>query len=192
MTKKSQEAKKKLIIVHGWEGHPEEGWYPWLKKEMEKRGWEVQVPAMLNTNDPKIFEWLPFLQQTVGKVDGDTFLVGHSLGCITILRFLENLQEVKLIGGAILIAGFDNPLKYKKLKNFFEEPIAWEKIKTKCKKFVSIHSTDDPDVPIENSSSFKKNLGAKTIVTSGFRHFSGEDGITSLPIVLEELLKISK
>ena len=76
MAKKSQEAKKKLIIVHGWEGHPEEGWYPWLKKEMEKRGWEVQVPAMLNTNDPKIFEWLPFLQQTVGKVGETVELYG--------------------------------------------------------------------------------------------------------------------
>ena len=190
MTK--NKAKKRLIIVHGWEGYPKEGWYPWLKKEMEKRGWEVQVPTMPSTNRPKIFEWLPFLQQTVGKADGSVFLVGHSLGCITILRFLENLQESKLIGGAILIAGFDNPIMHKELKNFFEEPIAWEKIKKKCKKFVSIHSTDDPYVPIENSSSFKKNLGAKTIVTSGFRHFSGEDGITFLPAALEELLKISK
>ena len=29
---------KKVFIIHGWEGYPEEGWFPWLKKELESRG----------------------------------------------------------------------------------------------------------------------------------------------------------
>jgi hypothetical protein len=27
---------KRVFIIHGWEGYPEEGWFPWLKKELEK------------------------------------------------------------------------------------------------------------------------------------------------------------
>src|SRR4030067_1715780 len=119
MTKK-KEFKKRLIIVHGWEGDPEEGWFPWLKTEMEKRGWEGSVPAMPNSAEPKQARWLPYLQTVVGKVDKNTFMVGHSLGCITILRFLEQLPKKESIGGAILVAGVDNPLKDKEIKKLLE------------------------------------------------------------------------
>ena len=190
--KKEKESKKRLVIVHGWEGSPQEGWFPWLKAEMERRDWEVLVPAMPNSVEPQQARWLPYLQTVVGKVDKNTFMVGHSLGCITILRFLERLPEKEFIGGAILVAGFDNPLKYKELRNFFQEAIAWDRMKKRGAKFVSIHSEDDPEVPIENSDSFGQNLGAKTIKVNGFRHFSGGDGITSLPIVVQELLETSK
>jgi len=190
--KKEKKANKRLIIVHGWEGSPQEGWFPWLKAEMEKRGWEVSVPALPNSAEPEQARWLPYLQMIVGKVDKNTFMVGHSLGCITILRFLERLPKEEFIGGAILVAGFDNPLKYKELKNFFQEVISWDRIKKNCKKFVTIHSEDDPEVPLENGLRFERNLRAKRIVVNGLKHFSGGDGVTSVPIILQELLEISK
>jgi predicted alpha/beta hydrolase family esterase len=191
--KKTEEKKqKRLIIVHGWEGHPGEGWFPWLKTEMERKGWEVKVPAMPNSKEPKVHEWLPYLTQVVGKVDENTFMVGHSLGCVAIVKFLGSLPGKDSIGGAVLVAGFDNPLKYKELENFFSAPVNWEKAKNKCKKFVSIHSEDDDSVPVINSVKLKNNLGAEAIVVNGFRHFSGSDGVTSLPVVFQKLLEISK
>ena len=187
-----EESKKRLIIVHSWGDSTTGGWFPWLASEMNAQGWEVAIPALPNAKNPKQAEWLPFLKQIAGKVDKNTFMVGHSLGCVTILRYLESLSEKESIGGAVLVAGFDNPLKSKELRNFFQEPINWQQIKTKCPKFVSIHSVDDPLVPIENSISFKNYLEAETIRVGGFLHFSGDDGIFSLPIVRQELLKISE
>lgn len=35
---------KRIFIAHGWDGCPEEGWFPWLKKELEIREFEVFVP----------------------------------------------------------------------------------------------------------------------------------------------------
>jgi len=29
---------KRVFIIHGWGGNPEEGWLPWLKKELEAKG----------------------------------------------------------------------------------------------------------------------------------------------------------
>lgn len=26
---------KRIFIIHGWDGFPEEGWFPWLNKAME-------------------------------------------------------------------------------------------------------------------------------------------------------------
>src|SRR4030067_3170430 len=123
------EFKNRLIMVHGWAGTPTGGWFPWLASEMGQRGWKVLVPAMPNTNNPKQAEWVPFLKQIVGKVDKNTFMVGHSLGCVTILRFLESLPSEEQIGGVVLVAGVDNPLKFKELRNIFQEPLNWQQLK---------------------------------------------------------------
>lgn len=186
---------KKVIMIHGWEGYPEEGWRPWLKKELEQRGFEVIIPAMPDTATPTMEKWVPFLTQIVGNPDEQTYFIGHSLGCITILRYLETLKDNQLIGGSILVAGFGNDLEYEgykgELSSFFKTPVDWEKVKKHCKKFVAIHSSDDPWVPIKHNKLFQDNLGAKSIIQENMKHFSGDDGIMELPIVLDELLKMS-
>ena len=183
---------KRVFIIHGWEGHPEEGWIPWLKKELEKKNYEAVAPEMPETNFPKLSGWLPKLKQVAGNPDENTCLVGHSLGCITILRYLESLKENEVIGGAVLIAGFTDDLGHKEISNFFETPINFEEIKKHCKKFIAIHSDNDPHVALKYGDIFKEKLGAEVIVKHNMKHFSGEDGITELPIALEELLKINK
>src|SRR5437773_69691 len=97
---------KRVFIIHGWEGFPEEGWFPWLKKELEVQGFEVQVPVMPNTDEPKIGEWIPFLEKLVGTPDEDTYLVGHSIGGQTVLRYLSGLNKNLKIGGAIFVASW--------------------------------------------------------------------------------------
>lgn len=45
---------KRVFIIHGWEGYPEEGWFPWLKKELEEKSFAVQVLVMPDTDKPQI------------------------------------------------------------------------------------------------------------------------------------------
>ncbi|MBU0666612.1 MAG: alpha/beta hydrolase [Nanoarchaeota archaeon] len=84
---------KRVFMVHGWEGYPENHWFPWLKKELETKGFEVFVPAMPDTDHPKMGAWLEHLTKITRAPDKDCYFIGHSLGCITILRYLETLQE---------------------------------------------------------------------------------------------------
>ena len=114
---------KKAFIVHGWEGTPESGWNPWLKNELEKKGFTVIVPPMPDTENPEMGAWLNHLKDVVGEPDKDCYFVGHSLGCITILRYLESLPGDKKIGGAVLVAGFASNLGYEELESFFAKPI---------------------------------------------------------------------
>jgi predicted alpha/beta hydrolase family esterase len=83
---------KRVILVHGWGGYPEEGWFPSFKKELEKEGYKVSVPAMSHPENPTIDDWVGHLAKVIGKPDENTFLVGHSIGCQTILRYLESLN----------------------------------------------------------------------------------------------------
>ena len=49
---------KRAIIVHCGEGVPEYCWYPATKKELEALGFEVEVPAMPETELPKQEKWV--------------------------------------------------------------------------------------------------------------------------------------
>jgi hypothetical protein len=180
---------KRVIIVHGWDGFPEEAWFPWLKRELEKNGVKVDVPQMPSPELPVMEKWVPHLAKTVGKPDGSTCFVGHSCGCITILRYLEKLPAGAKIGKAVLVAGFTDNLGFKELDNYFQKPIDWKNIKSHCKDFVAIYSDNDQYVPVAHAEIFKKELGAKVIVEHGKKHMGGNDGITELPSVLDALLK---
>jgi predicted alpha/beta hydrolase family esterase len=176
---------KRVFIIHGWEGHPEEGWRPWLRKELENLGFQVQVPAMPDTDHPKMGEWLDHLSKVVGEPDGSCHFIGHSLGCITILRYLGTIK--KQVAGAIIVAGFSDNLGYQELNSFFEDPIDWINIRHNCRKFIAINSDDDPYVPVKHGDIFREKLGAELIIANKMKHFSGDDGITELPVVLEKM-----
>ncbi len=106
---------KRVFIIHCWDGRPNYCWYPWVKKELEKNGFQVNVPAMPETEMPRMEKWVPELRKLVGSPDKDVYLVGHSVGCITILRYLESLKENEKIGGAVLVAGFTDDLDFKEI-----------------------------------------------------------------------------
>ncbi|MBS3118742.1 serine hydrolase family protein [Candidatus Woesearchaeota archaeon] len=189
---------KRVFIIHGWEGYPEEGWFPWLKKELENRNFQVFVPAMPETGHPRIETWVPHLAKLVGKLDKETYFVGHSIGCQTILRYLQTIKTS--VGGAIFVAGWVSltliATRTKEeqaiAKPWFETPIDFVKIKKTSSHFTAIFSDDDPYVPLENIATYREKLDAKIIIEKGKGHFSGEDNITKLPLVLKELLYMAR
>jgi predicted alpha/beta hydrolase family esterase len=192
---KLKNMKKRVFIIHGWEGTPDSNWFPWIKEELEKHDFEVFVPQMPHADFPQQVEWVKYMQELIGDVDENTFLVGHSLGVIAILRFLESLPAGQKIGGAILVAGFSEPLDpadFSALDNFFDKQVDYEKIKSSCGNFVAIHSDDDPYVPMERGETLKNKLDAKLIVLHAASHINMGAGHFDLPIAVEELLKISE
>ncbi len=187
---------KRVIIVHCWSGTPQYCWYQSAKGQLEPQDFAVEVPAMPETDEPKLKLWLPKLIETVGQPDADLYLVGHSIGCATIMRYLEQLPEGQKVGGVVLVAGFTNDLGFDELKNFYETPLDFAKIREKSVKgFVNIHSDDDQYVPLGNSGELKKHLGGEAIVLHGKGHFSGpldnEDSCTELPEVVEAVKNLS-
>ena len=162
--------ERRVFVVHGWEGYPKEGWFPWLSEELSKKGFKVHVLPMPNSESPKIEEWVSFLAKNVGEIDEKTVLVGHSIGCQTIWRYLESLKEDERIAGAVLVAPWirlnaENALQDEEsrtiAKPWLETPIDWEKVKKHCGKFVVILSDDDPYVYLEDGKFFEENWEQK-------------------------------
>jgi len=192
---------KRVFIIHGWDHNPSCHWYPWLKKELEEKDFEVFVPEMPNTEEPKINEWVSFLKEQVGELTEQTYFIGHSVGCQGVLRYLEILDSNVKVGGVVLIA----PWMYLDSKTIEEEgeeiveiakpwmetPIDWDKIRIHTNKFICLLSDNDPYVPLSNKELFEEKLFAKIIIEHNKGHYAPDNNISENPTAFQELLKLS-
>lgn len=190
----------RVIIVHGWDGTPEEGWFPWLKKELEAKGFQVVIPQLPDAGSPRIQKWVPALAAAVGEADSNTYLVGHSMGCQAIARYLETLPGEVKVGGAVFVAGFfkhltgleDDQNSRETDEQWLGTPLDLVKVRSHLFASVAIFSDDDPWVPLDNQDDFRDKLGSEILIEHAKGHFSGSrDGVLELPIVVEKVLKLS-
>jgi len=183
--------KKRVFLIHGWEGNPQNHWFPWLKGELEKRGFEVLSLKMPNPNYPVVSEWISKISDEVGMPDEQTYFVGHSLGSISIIRYLETLQKGSKVGGAVFVAGFINKINAPEIDKFSSLPLDIGKVKNTTNNFVCIFSDNDEYISLKVSNEFAKSLGAKAILEKGKGHFCSGDGVSQLPSVLQSLIEMS-
>lgn len=184
---------KRVFIIHGWDGYPEEGWFPWLKTALEKKGYKVYIPQMPQADKPRIYNWVPKIVDVVGNADEDTYFVGHSIGCQAIARYLETLPIGVKVGKVIFVAGFfkrltgleDDQEVQETDRHWLTAPVNFKIIKSHLTESAAIFSDNDPFVPLDNQDDYKEKLGSKIIIEHNMGHFSGSQGTTELPILLK-------
>ena len=187
----------RIFIIHGWNGFPENHWFPWLKKELERLNFKVIIPAMPNPSEPKIEEWVSYLNQIVRKPDANTYFVGHSIGCQAIMRYLAKINNNTKVGGVVFVAGFFNLpfLRTKEEKNianhWLKTKINTNNIKRHTKNIIALFSNNDPDVSLKDAALFKQKLNAKIIVEQNKGHFTLETGVAMLPSVINSIKEMT-
>ena len=183
----------KIYIVHCWDGTKDDGWYPWLDKQLLNENNIVYRFDMPNTTSPDIDEWVSFLDSKVESLDENTFFVGHSIGCQTIMRYLQTKNMCK-IGGILFVApwlelldfAIEDEESYNVAKPWLNTKIDFEKVKQFTNNINCIFSDNDYFVSLDQKDKFEKLLDANTIVVSGKGHISQDDGVYELKEILEE------
>jgi hypothetical protein len=58
-------------------------WYPWLKKELEIKGYTVYLPEIptMNSNTPNLQTQIKFIEKYI-PLDKNFIVFGHSLGAL--------------------------------------------------------------------------------------------------------------
>ncbi len=190
---------KNVCIIHGWDGSPEEPMLQWLKSSLEDKGFNVSVPAMPDTEAPEISAWVGKIKDIVSPNE-NTILVGHSIGCQAILRYLEIIDEDIKITGIILIAPWmkldEQTLKeegkevIKVAEPWMNNPINFEKIKNHIGKAIAIFSDNDPYVSLEQKNIFEDRLGADIVIEHNKGHFDPHSNVRELPSALNAILSL--
>lgn len=181
-----------FFIFHGIYGHPKENWFPWLKKELGKKGFEVIVPKFPTPLDQTRESWLRIISKYGQKINNETVLIGHSLGAAFILDYLE--QTNKKIKAAFLVAGYHKLMnnEFDELnKTFVGRKLNWSKIKQNCKKFFVITSDNDPYIPLEVNEELARILDAELKIIRNGGHLNKKAGYDKFPELLDLVSKIN-
>lgn len=171
-------------------------WRPWLKIELEKLGYQILLPDMPDIDTPVIKKWVEKLAEVVGTPDSNTYFIGHSIGCQTILRYLETIDTV--VGGALFVAGWFNLENLedeeteKIAKPWIENPINIEKIKMILLKSTLLISDNDPFGAFKENKQKFTELGSKIVILRNAGHITKEDGFTEAPVLIEEFQNLIK
>lgn len=185
--------QKLAVIIHRWGGSPSDDWYPWLKVELEARGYRVIVPAMPNADVPEITPWVQTLRTTLANNPAhEVLLVGHSIGCQAIIRYLA--EAFVPVARALFVAGWVELMGLSGEEQVIAEPWLTDHINTAAAKAhlgssVAFFSGDDPLVPLSNQDFFRDRLGSRIVMLDGYGHFDEGFNASEIPELLTYIEK---
>jgi predicted alpha/beta hydrolase family esterase len=168
---------KRAVILHGTNADHTHNWFPWLKIELEKLGYEVWVPDLPQADHPSTTRYNEFLLSQ-GWDFNNNLVVGHSSGAVEILGLLQALPGNVKINAAILVGSFTHKLaespSWSMLRELFSKPFDFGAIKKKASQFIFVHSEDDPYCPIEQAEYLHDQLGGAFIRFKDKGHFTAK------------------
>ncbi|ADO70163.1 RBBP9/YdeN family alpha/beta hydrolase [Stigmatella aurantiaca] len=183
--------ERSLYIVPRWAGRPDTDFYVWLESKLRQTpsGFSsVQTLDMLHPSQPTIDAWVGTLATALGPTPpASTVLMGHSVGCQAILRYLATHPPQEPLEGALLVAAWwevDKP---------WETLLPWlapienlSRVRTAVRRWVVLLSDNDPFTSdfVRNQRLWEERLGAQVVLSPGGRHFNNP----SEPAVLQTLL----
>ena len=183
---------KNALILHGTANTSGGNWFPWLKKELEKRGYTVWSPDLPRADKPDEKRYLDFIfankQWTFNR---NTIIIGHSSGGVAALKLLQRLPDGVVIDRCFTVGAFTNTHGWDDIAGLFTRPFDFAEIKKHVGKFIVYHSDDDPYVPLSDAKELESKLSAELIFIPGQGHFNLEKGerYRSFPELLEKIIR---
>ncbi|MFD7262304.1 RBBP9/YdeN family alpha/beta hydrolase [Streptomyces sp. NPDC059874] len=167
-----------IVVSHGYGASDDSVWFPYLTEQLAAAGHRVTVPRLPESATPRLEPWRKTYGaavSTAGPADS-TVLVGHSIGAVNVLRFLEQHDPAAQgqFAGVLLVAASAHEVGYDELAEFFEGGFDWERIRRSARRFRVLQAMDDPvnqPDPTEHVRLFVEGLGATAVVTPTGGHF---------------------
>lgn len=172
-----------VSINHGFEGSVNGNWFPWLKRELTARGITVATRQMPDAQWPSWPAWKDAMSEMLPAVGPGNIIVAHSLGCLTVLKWLTECHPDAEIAGGVLVSGFAEPLPELSLPaSFFTTPLDASRLKGH---WTVISARNDALVPHALTRKLAEKIGADFVAFEEGGHFMAEEGYTEFPFVLK-------
>ena len=161
--------KPRFIYIHGNGGDDwRSAWAEWLKREIEKLGFETVFETMPDPVAARAKYWLPYMKNEL-KIGEDDVIIGYSSGAVAAMRYAETTK----IKGSILISPSYTDLgdETEKASGYFDEKWLWNDIKANQKKMAVVWGDNDPYIPQSEFAYIVLHLGAERIKVPMGKHF---------------------
>lgn len=190
--------KKTALILHGNGGNGQKNWYPWLRKELENRGYVVFTPDMPESDKPILEKWIDALTPLLPVINKETIIIGHSLGCPTAIQFVsQNKLQVKKL---ILVAPTHPQMEWneiykthdkknaEQMEKFTKVAVDWDLVQKSCQQIIGLFSDNDKYIPKSTLDLYQHDLPGTYHLYKGKGHFNHSDKIFELPELLEMII----
>lgn len=177
------------FIIHGSFGNPFVNWFPYLRKEIEKKELEVYTPDFPTGVGYQNYEnWEKLLKVYLesGLINENTTIFAHSIAPIFVCKFLINYKvKVKRL---VFVCGFNNYLgineEYDNVnKSMYIDNLT--EIKNYCNDVICYYSDNEPYVKYEVEKDFADTISTEQYCIKIGGHLNSESGYTEF----DELLK---
>lgn len=175
----------KIIFAPGnGGGSPNDNWFPYLKRELEKSGVTVIASEFPDNVLARESYWVPFLKDNL-KADEQSVIVGHSSGAIAAMR----LAEKNRLLGSVLVGTYhtDLGIPAEIESGYFTRPWDWDAIKANQQWIIQFSGLNDPWIPIEEARFVHDKLKTEYHESVDGGHFGGDYYKPEFPELLEAL-----
>ena len=184
----------RIVIVPRWAGGPSNDWYPWALVELARSHPKLRVDVLElpNRDAPVIDQCVAALETELGtdlSALASTLLVGHSVGCQALMRYLAQQpspSDRDAVPNLVCVAGWwtvDEP--WPSIRPWIDTPISLAQLRSNAATITALISDDDPFTKDSraNQATWEQRLDADVRVNVGGKHFNGAQE----PAVLELL-----
>ncbi len=137
--------------------------HPLLFRRVEQENWDWPVKET----------WVSRLQEEIEKLTQPTYLVAHSMGCLTVAHWANEFSSDK-IKGAMMVAPADADLSKRLSFVIGFKPIPIVKLPFKT---IVVASTNDMYATLERSQEFAKNWGSEFVSLGEKGHINAVSGL---------------
>ncbi|MCK8605780.1 alpha/beta hydrolase [Leuconostoc citreum] len=171
---------EKIFLIDGYGGSPKENWLDWVGRNLENK---FQINKIF-IDKPDVAEVQKFDNALVSQITEveSSYFISHSLGCVTLLRYLINIKQVPK--GIILVSPFDQHVPGFDIFDEFFVHASLEILNLESSKSIIISSMNDTIIPFKYSQEVAEKLRIPFTLLPTGAHFRASDGMFKFPEIL--------
>jgi predicted alpha/beta hydrolase family esterase len=173
----------KVLILHGWTNRRQQGhWQRHLATALRQQGHIVAYPQFPTPDEPKLDEWQELLAAELDILaeieDGETIVIGHSLGCINWIQGAATGLIARPVDRVLLVAPADPRLlgEVEGLKVALTDSDVASATLASTASLTVLASDKDKWTPRGIQATFGDPLGVEAVILPGAGHLSLDDG----------------
>jgi leucyl-tRNA synthetase/predicted alpha/beta hydrolase family esterase len=178
-----------VVFLHGWGGTGTAGWFGDIQQFLKTNNIVSHTTDFPNTENPVYEEWKAhFEKELLPKINQNTVILGHSLGCGFLQRYLteENLKVSEIVFSAPTV----NDCNIAEIANFFTKEFDYEKIKNSADNIFVFGGGKDEYISEKEFRFLAKKLSAHLVFDETQDH-CGQSSYDANPFVFPYFEKMA-